>query len=711
VGELKGLHGEIPVSCNRDCGAGCPLAATVRRGRLLRIRDNPLRPPTMVGCQRGYRTPHVVYAPDRVLRPLLLDGPRGSGRYREASWEEALELVARKLLEIRGRHGAQAVLCLGGSGSCRGALHNTELLTRRFLALYGGCTLTTGGYSSAAERFVAPYLFGTLHTGLDSATLQHSKLVLLWGANVVDTRFGCELENRLRELRRGGVEVIAIDPRRSRTAARLASRWIAVRPGTDTALMAAVLHELLVGQLVDREFIARFSVGFEELERYVYGEQDGQPKTPDWAEAVCGTPAAEIRWLSETYGRVKPAALIPGLSIQRTLGGEEAVRMAAALQVATGNVGRPGGSTGGNIWGRLPRPVCGSLPVPEPPAGAGGGNPATIPVYRWADAVLEGRSGGYPSEIRAVYNVGANYVCTGSDVAKNVRAFQSLQFAVCHDFFLTPTARHCDVVLPATTFLEREDIVFPEGNYLFYSAKAIDPVGHSRNDYDIFWDLAERLGFGEAFSEGREASQWLQEILSSSEVADAEEFRRTGIHQGREQMRTALSEFISDPQAHPLATPSGRIEISSAAYGRLGFCASPVYRGAPPDPRHPLSLITPHARHRVNSQLSNDAWFGSREPQRLWLNPRDAAPRGIAEGAEAEVRSPQGRVRVRVRVTGRIMPGVACLLAGAWPAIDGEGVDRAGAPNLLTSTTPTEPSQGSRTHSVAVEVRAVPRGG
>ncbi len=708
-GNRRAGAAELPVSCNLDCGGGCALLAAVRRGRLEGIRDNPLRPALARGCARGYAMSRRVYAPDRILRPLVADGPRGSGKFREAGWEEALSRVAGALAAVRDRHGPRSVILLGGSGSCRGALHNTEALGPRFLSLFGGFTGTSGGFSAAAERFVAPFLFGTPYTGLDPATLAHSRLILLWGANVADLRFGASLESWIRRCRQRGVPVLAVDPRRSRTVARLADEWVPVRPGTDAALMAAVLHVLLEEGRVDRAYLARYTTGFEQVEDYVRGRGlwAGAPKNPAWAEGVCGTPAAAIVRLARRYADSRPAALIPGLSIQRTVGGEEAMRMSAVLQAATGNAGLAGGSTGGNIWGRLPRPRCGRLPALSAAAAAAAAPPSpAVPVYQWADAVLEGRAGGFPADLRAAYNLGGNYLCQGSDVRKSQRALSGLELVVSHEQFLTPTARWSDVVLPATTFLEREDIVFPEGNFLFYSRRAIAPVGQARNDYDILRELSERLGFEPAFSEGRDEAGWLERFLAESEVPDADSFRRTGVYAGAEQERTALSAFIADPQGHPLGTPSGRIELASAAYARTGFPAVPEFRGLSADPAYPLALVTPHARYRVNSQFSNDPVLLAREPQALVMNPRDAGPRGLSDGARVRVSSPQGEVRVAVRVSEDIMAGVVSLEAGAWPELDENGVDTAGCPNLLTSTQPTLPSRGARTHSVWVEVRA-----
>jgi anaerobic dimethyl sulfoxide reductase subunit A len=325
-------------------------------------------------------------------------------------------------------------------------------------------------------------------------------------------------------------------------------------------------------------------------------------------------------------------------------------------------------------------------------------------VYQWADAVLEGRAGGYPTDVHALYSVGGNYLCTGSDVAKNTRAFASVELAVCHELFLTPTARHCDVVLPATTFLEREDIVFTAHNYLHYSHRAVAPVGQARDDYDILSDLAGRLGFGQAFTEGKSPRQWLDRFLEESEVTDPEEFRRRGIHAGFDQRRVGLQAFARDPVANPLSTSSGRVELASGPWAAAGFSELPRFRGAAAPPEYPLRLITPHARYRVNSQFGSDPAHGGQEAQRLWLHPGDAAPRGIRDGDVVEIRSPQGRVRVRVMVTDAILAGVTCLLAGAWPSQAPDGADEAGCANVLTCTEPTLPSRGSRTHTVFVEV-------
>jgi anaerobic selenocysteine-containing dehydrogenase len=334
-----------------------------------------------------------------------------------------------------------------------------------------------------------------------------------------------------------------------------------------------------------------------------------------------------------------------------------------------------------------------------------------VPVVRWPDAILEGRTGGYPSDIKAVYNVGGNFLVQGSDVGKNIRAFEALDFAVCHDYVLTPTARYSDVVLPVTTPLEREDIILTSGgNYLLYAQQAVPPQHNARNDYDIFCELAERLGFLEEYSEGRSAEQWLAHFLEDSEIPDVETFKRDGIYVAPDQLRVGLSDFASDPGAHPLATPSGRVEIASGAYAATGFPAFPTCRIYPTSEQFPLRLVTPHPRYRIHSQWGNLEVHPGREPHLLRMNTRDAMKRGIGDGDLVLVQSPQGRLSIEATVTGDIMPGVASLCEGVWPRFGTDGIDGAGSANVLTSTEPTLPSNATRTHSVSVEVTSMAEG-
>ncbi len=392
--------------------------------------------------------------------------------------------------------------------------------------------------------------------------------------------------------------------------------------------------------------------------------------------------------------------LLPGYSIQRVFAGEEPYRLAVALQIATGNFGQRGGSTG-TLNNRLPTPRVGTLPVPAR------SNQPAVPVTRWPDAVLEGRPGGYAEDIQAIYSVGGNYLNQGSDIAKNMAAFQKVELAVSHELFLTPTARYCDVVLPAAHALEKEDIGLPWlGNFLTYKPQAVSPRGQARCDYDIFCDLAERLGFGAEFSEGRSTAAWVQLFLDQSEVPDQDQFRRSGLYLAPDQERVGLADFAADPERYRLSTPSGKVEIASERYWReTGFSPFPVWQAPPLDSRYSLRLITPKSPVRTHSQGSNLPVIRRKAAHALDMHPQDAAARGLGEEEMAQVFNAQGTAQVPVRLCADLMPGVVCLPEGVWVELGAAGVDLAGAANMLTSTQGTAPGLAVIMHGVAVEVR------
>ncbi len=704
---VPGGAATLPVSCNRDCGGGCPLLAHVEGGRVARITHNPAGGPYLKGCIRGYLAAEQLYDPARLTKPLVRTGPRGSGQFREVSWPEAVRLVADGLAWVREKHGDGAVLGLGGSGSCRGALHHTGRLRSRFLNLAGGHVSESDSYSSAAIRFTEQVVLGTNDGGVDAGTVPHAEMLVLWGANLMDCIMGCEWRARVREAKRNGVPVVVIDPRRTATAKQLGTEWLPVRPGTDSTLLLGLLHVLVTEDLVDEAFVATHATGFDQLRARVLGEggaapglPSGGPTTPEWAETVCGTPTPRIVALARAWACRRPTMLVQGLAAQRTVGGEEASRLAIALQVATGNLGRLGGSSGGRVWDALPRPRTGRMPVPDAPAST------TIAVNDWARVLLEGPAGGYP-EVHAVYNVGGNYVVQGADVGLNMRALQASEFSVCHDLFLTATARQCDVVLPATHWLERDDVVDSWADFLLYSHKVAEPPGEARHDYDIFAEIAERMGFGEAFTEGKGEAAWLSEFLAASDVEDADEFRRTGISLCPERGRVGLEEFAADPERHPLPTPSGKVELAGAVCAAAGLSEAPEARPQLVDRARPLRLVTPKSRVRIHSQLADLPAFRARDDRALCLNLEDAAARRISDGDAVLIDSAQGRVRCACRVTDDVMPGVVSVLAGVSPEFAADGVDEAGSANVLTCSEPTLPSRGCRLHSTWVEVEPV----
>ena len=335
-------------------------------------------------------------------------------------------------------------------------------------------------------------------------------------------------------------------------------------------------------------------------------------------------------------------------------------------------------------------------------------NPCSVRVVRWPDAVLEGTAGGYAADIHAIYSVGGNFLNQGSEIRKNIAAFNKADFTVCHELFMTPTARYCDVVFPAASPLEKEDIGLPWlGNYLLYKAQAVPPRGQARSDYDIFCSLADQLGFLQEFSEGRSAAQWVGHFMDQSEIPDVEEFRRTGLYLAPDQERVGLAEFSADPQGYPLDTASGKVEIASERYQHeTGFPAIPTWQEPPADSRYPLRLITPKSRFYTHSQGSNIPEIREKAAHALVMNPEDAASRKITDGSLVYVFNEQGEAKITARLSDDLIRGVVCLPEGIWFELDEKGVDTAGAANILTSTQGTTPGLAVIMHAVGVEVRA-----
>ncbi len=701
----------VPVSCNRDCGGGCPLVMEFSRGSPRRIMDNPLRPDSEIrGCSRGYRALEAARSPERLKTPLKRKGARGGTDFETLSWEQALDEIAGKLIELKAALGPEALMVLPGSGSCRGSVHSTSGLTRRFFSLWGRTTTTRGYYSNTAAHYASRSVFGMKGPGQDPRTLEKAGLVVLWGANICDLRFGARLEPALRKLKADGIPIYVIDPRLTRTGRILAggsqetisspeSHWLAVNPGSDTALMAALIYYLISDYMIDRNFLTEYTFGFESLEEWVMGKSDGQPKTPEWAAGICGIPVEQIKTFARIYATSRPTALIPGLSIQRGRGGEEAYRMAMALQAAAGSTGVSGGSSGGCLWDTMPGPLVGSLGEIHPDDKIQDTfSPLTVPVNNWQDAVIEGKSGGWPSDIAGIYGVGNNYLVQSSDMMKTVTAFRRARFSVCHDLFPTATARHSDYILPATHFLERDDILSTCENYLYYSHKVLEPPGEARDDYDIFLELAARLGIRESFGMGRSSEEWIRICLERSDVNDPASFMESGIFDGGEHERIALSGFISNPELEPLDTPSGRIHLLCEENGEFGFPEHPHHREEVNSSGYPFRMVTPHGRHRVNSQNSNLDWFREREYPLVYMNPSDAAEREFTDGMDVLLVSSRGCVRLPLCISGEVRPGVIWALQGNW--------EEEHSVNSLTSTRGTLPSRGSVTHSVFADVRS-----
>jgi anaerobic dimethyl sulfoxide reductase subunit A len=437
------------------------------------------------------------------------------------------------------------------------------------------------------------------------------------------------------------------------------------------------------------------------------GLSDGVRKTPEWAEPITGVPAATIHRLAVEFATRRPAALHCGYAPGRTRYGEQFHRAAYALAAITGNVGVPGGNSGSSN-GVKPRPR-GGIAAGRNPAGARVASPLL------ADLLARGRAGGYPADIKMVFSAFGDLVNQCGNVTRTVAALERVEFIAVADHFLTPTARYADVVLPATTFWEREDMHVPwagAGHYAFFMRQAIPPPGECRNDRDICADLARRLGL-EGYDD-RSDLDHLRGFCAGSEIDDFEAFRAHGL--ARMPPPEDAVAFARQVRGEvPFTTPSGKIEVYSMA---LAANPDPYGLGAIPpiptwidpfedDPRYRLLLCTPKSRARTHSIHDNQALLQRADRQDVWLHPADAAARGIADGQRVRVFNDRGATILPARVTDRIAPGVVSIKEGAWFTPDADGTDTRGCANVLCSER-AAPSGASTYNTGRVEIEPVP---
>ncbi len=715
-----------------------------------------------------------VYSPSRIKYPMvrkayLEGGPgasvetRGNDDFVRVSWDEALDLVAKELKRVSDTYGPGGVF--GGSYGWKssGKLHNCQSLLRRMLnvGLDGKFVNSSGDYSTGASQIIMPHVLGTLEVYEQQTVwpvvIETTDVLVFWGADPVKTnQIGWTVGDHdnypyFEEFKATGKKVIVIDPLRTETVEFFDADHIAIRPHTDVAMMLGVAYALYDAGLHDQDFLDEYTSGFDAFLPYLLGESDGTPKTPEWASEICDVPAETIVELAKLFAANR-TMLGSGWSVQRQHHGEQTHWMLVTLASMLGQIGLPGGGFGLSYHyanGGAPSHKALSLgAIPDGGAAVEGAAWMTeagaysIPVSRVVEMIenpggtldFNGTQTTFP-EVKMAYWVGGNPFAHHQDRNRMIKAWQKLETVVVHDFQWTATARFADIVLPATTPYERNDIE----NVGDYSAKAllamkkvVDPVFEARNDFDIFADVSERLGARDAFTEGKSEMDWLRGFYEDAmpqtkslgiEAPDFDGFWEAGIiefelpEEAKQFVRYA--DFRDDPLLEPLGTPTGLIEIYSKNIEKMG------YDDCPPHPmwiepierlggagNYPLHVDTAHPQSRLHSQLAGTVLregyaVAGREP--CLINPADAEARGIADGDVVRVFNDRGQVLAGAVVTDAVRPSVVRVFEGGWydPAEGGKvgALDAYGDVNVLTPDIATSKlANGNSGHTCLADV-------
>ncbi|MBE2986834.1 molybdopterin-dependent oxidoreductase [Campylobacter sp. RM12920] len=717
-----------------------------------------------------------TYDDTRIAKPsvrkgYLKDGyksdksMRGKDEWVEVSWDEAYKLVANELKRVYKEHGSSAIY--GGSYGWYsvGSVNNPQTLLGRMLNILGGYTTRTLTYSTHAIRAIMPYVSGTDESGaLQTAwpvILKHTELVVIWGADPINTNqiaWGVPDHEsyiyfrKLKEqMAKRGVKVIVIDPVYNNTADYLNAQHISVNPTTDVALMMAICYEMMKLGKADENFLKKYTSGAEEFKKYLNGEaEDKTVKDAKWASKICGVSEKEIKELAKVFGS-KRTMLMGGWGPQRAHHGEQFHWMLTVLACFIGQIGLPGGGYGFGYHysdGGCPSPaapVGSSLALASGKAAGSSAFPGlgamsivpssegewksrdniAIPVSRILDCInnpgkeidFNCKKLTYP-ELKMAYWAGGNPYHHHPDTNLMAKTFEKLDTFIVQDCFWTASARMADIVLPAATEQERNDITKSHTNkFIIAMHKIAEPYGEAKSDYEIYSGILKEFGDKElmAFTEGKTEMEWIKHFYNTSKkkgdesnlgMPEFDEFWAKGYVEFKipqhayEYVKQA--EFRKNPIINRVGTPSGKIEIVSKKIAKAAYADCPLHPtwmepmewiGNKTD-KYPLNLVSPHPKYRLHSQLNN-TWLRNleevkgREP--VWIHPEDAKARKLKSGDIVKVFNDRGTVLAGVIVTEFVKKGVVRIQEGGWwdPVLEKDGICVHGNVNVLVPNEPT----------------------
>jgi anaerobic selenocysteine-containing dehydrogenase len=685
---VDGVTRLVRGACPHDCPDTCAMLVHVRDGVAIRVTANAEHRPTGGAlCTKVSRYVERTYHRDRLLHPLKRVGAKGEGRFERITWDEALDTIAMRLSAIAAIDPERIVpySYAGTMGLVQG-----ESMAQRFFHKLGASRLHRSICAEAGSVGYA-YTLGP-RMGTDIECVQDAKLIIFWGANAIASSL--HFWSRAQEAKRKGARLIAIDPYRSLTAEKC-HQHIALLPGTDSALALGLMHVLVRDGLIDDDYVARHTIGFDALKERV------AVFTPQHVATICGIDAAVVESLARDYGatvRAGDAALIRvNYGVQRARGGGMAVRNITCLPALVGAFRHPAGgvllsTSGAGVVDRA------ALARPDLLAGR---DPRTINMTTIGDDLLRGDSEDF-RKIDALIVYNSNPVAIAPDSRKVAAGFaRDDLFTVVLEHFQTDTADYADIVLPATTQLEHFDVVKPYGHYdLMANNRAIEPLGEAKPNTRIFSLLAKRMGFTDACFD--DDDETIAAAATDASPGTFEAARTLGWSR-----LTDIDPTIARYADGGFGTPSGKVEFHSGRAAADGLDPLPAYIAPYEDTRsalasrYPLAMISPPARNFLNSTFVNVTSLRATEGE-PWidLHPDDAAARSIVDGAMVRVFNDRGSMRLRARVTDRARRGVVVALSIWWKKLAADGRNA----NELTSQRLTDMGRAPTFYDCLVDV-------
>ncbi|VVE76807.1 molybdopterin oxidoreductase [Pandoraea captiosa] len=684
----------VRAACPHDCPDTCALHVTVENGVAIKVQGDPDHPTTNgVLCTKVSRYTERTYHPDRLLHPLKRVGPKGSGQFVRVSWDEALDEIASRLGAIAARE-PEAILPYSYAGTM--GFVQGESMAARFFNKIGASDLDRTICASAGAAGMR-YTYGA-GVGMHVEHFADSKLILIWGSNPITS--SVHFWAIAQEAKRRGAKLIAIDPYRSLTAEKC-HQHIALLPGTDAALALGMMHVLINEDLVDHEYIARHTIGYNELKERVRGY------TPARVAEICGITKDTVVNLAREYASAKPAAIRLNYGMQRAKGGGQATRAVACLPALIGAWRDPAGGLLMSSSGYAPVDVLAQArPDLRPRQDRA---PRLVNMSAIGDALCHPGDETFGPKIEALVVYNSNPVAVAPESGKVASGFgREDLFTVVLEHFQTDTADYADFVLPATTQLEHLDIHKAYGHtYLLANNPAIAPLGEAKPNSEIFRLLAKRMGWQDAcFSDtddelAAQSIRWSDPRMAGS---DWETLKRNGwIRYDLPEAPFANGQFY---------TPSGKCEFYSERMLQEGFDPLPdwvpPYESVASNPqlasRYPLAMISPPARNFLNSSFVNvDSLRASVGEPTLDIHPSDAVTRGIADGDEVRIFNDRGTLNAKARITDKAREGVVVGLSIWWKKLAPDGKNA----NEVTSQNLTDLGRAPTFYDCLVEVAPV----